>query len=191
MTDEDVKIAQRSNEKGTAAKLSNEKETGPFYLYIMGDSYAQVSEKTGWSREIIIITALHNKWHSKRLALDLADNKESVKHVLKSSMTALLAASAHAITQQSRDVLSGKTAIEDAKFIPKNMKDLEKFVQIMDKVYQLTENFEQPAIQVNIANTGTGTTNVQANEQNPRYPELPSADRMEKFKLLKAKEDTK
>jgi hypothetical protein len=187
MSEEEIRIAQRANEKGTAAKLSFEKETGPFYLYVMGDSYSSVAEKTGWSKEIIIVTALHNKWHSKRLALELADDKESVKHVLKSSMTALLAASAHAITQQSRDVLSGKVSAEDAKFIPKNMKDLEKFVQIMDKVYQLTEALEKPSIQVNIANTGTGTTNVQAVDAAPLA--LPPGDRMEKFKLLKAKED--
>lgn len=184
MSEEDVKLARKALDSGRGFMLSKEKETGPFYLYMMGCSYEDVSEKTGWSRDIIIFTALHEHWHAKKLALELSDDKESVRHVLKQTMSSLLVATAHSIMQQSKDVISGKMLASDSKLIPSNMKDLEKFVMIMDKIYELSAKFEnnQPNINVNIAN-------VQPNAQPSMVTDIAHqalpGDRMGKFKLLK------
>ena len=190
---EEIKNAiGKAKEQGKVVMLADEKAAGPFFLYFLGDSYATVSEKTGWSLDIIGVTAIRNHWYEKKRASSGLDDKDAARNVMKEAASSMLAAVAHTLIAQSRDVLSGKLDASDCKIIPKNMKDLALFMQMVSQIYDLAQKPEMPPnapnFNVNILNNPGSPTQVQSAPIPVALPESTEESRLERFKRLKEME---
>lgn len=187
--DASVKAAiRKSIAEGRAQMLSAEKEAGPFYLYLIGDSYETVAEKTGWSVDVIAITALRFHWYEKKLSCGLSSDDDGAKQVLKSAMSAVLAATAHVLTEQAKNVMSGKIDASECKIIPKSVKELQMFVQTVSQIYEMNEKNEQnQVVNVNIANLPQQQPAVK--EEPMKTIDAAPQDRLSKFRLLRESEE--
>ena len=191
MSTEICESIKKSISESKAQMLGPEKEVGPFYLYLMGDSYESVAEKTGWSLEIIAVTALKFRWYEKKNACSLVSEKEGAKYVLKSAMSAMLAATAHVLTQQSKDVMSGKLDASECRYIPKNVKELQSFMNVVSQIYELnSKNENNQNVTVNIANVGSNQQPAIVAQEDVKVIEAEKVpeDRMSKFRLLRESE---
>jgi hypothetical protein len=190
-TEEMIKAIAQAKDQAKVVMLSHERESGPFFLYFMGDSYSTVSEKTGWGLDVIGVTALRNHWYEKRKITSGLDDKESARKVMKEAASSMLAAVAHTLISQSRDVLSGKLDASECKMIPKNMKDLVLFMQMVSQIYDLAQKPDmqpqQPNVNVQILNNPGSPAQIQAKSSGEVLSlEAPKEEsRLERFKKLK------
>ena len=180
---------RKMTSEGKAQMLGDEKQTGLFYLYLMGDNYSIISEKTGWAVEIVAVTALKYRWYEKKTACDLVNERDGAKYILKCTMSSMLAACAHEIQKQSKDLMSGKIEASECKFLPKNIKELQSFMMIVSQIFELNVKNEN-SVTVNIANVVPQQQSVTAKDdvkviEAEKVPE----NRMDKFKLLRESEN--
>lgn len=195
----EIAAAKSALNRNEVISLSTEKEVGPFYFFIMGESCESIAEKTGWSIEVIVITALYHKWHEKRFSLNCFDDADSAKHILKNTVNAILIATAAAITKQTKEVMAGTREPEECRYMPKSMKDLEKFVTMVSEIYHLSEKAKElPAnavnVQVNVSSPQqlpqqqtTVISNTQDTHLLPQSISSEPLSRKDRLKLLEEK----
>jgi len=176
-------------ERGSAGALSSEKEQVPFMLYLLGNNYAQISEQCGWPVNTIILTAIKNQWYEKKGLLELTEDKEAAKHVLKSAVNSMLATTVAIIMKQMQQIMKGEMDAADCKYIPKDIYGLEKFISVVNQLHKVagTEDKEKNSsvqnVNVNIANLPS----VQA----ARMEELPPPLTVEEYKAIPREERLK
>lgn len=143
--------------------MSSEREQGPFMLYLLGNDYQSISEQCGWPLNVILLTALKNQWFEKKRILDLGDQKEAARHVIKQAVNAMLATTTAVIMKQMQQIMKGELDPADCKYIPKDVYGMEKFLSVAQQLHRLTEksdNSNVHNINVNVANLPPGSANV-------------------------------
>jgi hypothetical protein len=191
-TDKVFASIYRASQEGRIHSLDAEKEVGLFCLYLMGDSYENISEKTGWSLDTVAITALKYRWYEKRGACSVTNESEGAQQVLKGMLSNMLAATAHEISRQTKDIMSGKIDASECKIIPKGVRELQQFVQVVSQVYQLESKKDQQGtvVNVNVAQVSNGQQQVTANTEPIKVIEQAKPeDRLAKFKILRESEE--
>lgn len=118
--------------------LSQEKEVGPFMLYLLGDDIESVAVKCGYPKDIVLATAVHYRWRDKREAL-IQKGKESemVKEIEKNLVNSLLLASWRSISAEVGAVMSGKLDPGKSKFVPQSIAALERLLAMAERVNKL------------------------------------------------------
>lgn len=174
-------------ERGSAGVLSNEKEQVPFMLYLLGNNYAEIAEQCGWPINTIMLTAIRNQWYEKKNLLDLNEEKEAAKHVLKSAVNSMLATTVAVIMKQMQQIMKGELDPADCKYIPKDIYGVEKFMSVVNQLHKVVgDEKEKGSVQnvnVNIANLPSA--------QAARIEELPPPLTVEEYKAIPREERLK
>jgi hypothetical protein len=156
---------RKAVEKGAASTLSAEREQGPFMLYLLGNDYQSIAEQSGWPLNVILFTALKNNWFEKKQMLDLDNQKEAARYVIKQAVNSMLATTTAVIMKQMQQIMKGEIDPADCKYIPKDIYAMEKFLSVAQQLHKLTEKSESSSVQninVNVANLPAGGANVKA-----------------------------
>lgn len=174
-------------ERGSGSVLSNEKEQGPFMLYLLGNNYTQIAEQCGWPVNTILLTAIKNQWFEKKKLLDLNEDKDAAKYVLKSAINSMLATTTAVIMKQMQQIMNGQLNANDCKYIPKDVYALEKFMNVVNHLHKLNEGSAAAGsvqnINVNVANLPTA--------QADRFKDLPPPLTVEEYRNIPREERLK
>lgn len=178
-------------ERGAASVLSGEKEQSAFMLYLLGGTYSEVAEQTGWPLNTVILTSLKHKWYDKKQIVAGIDSKDAARHVLKSIVNSMLATTAAVIAKQMQQVIRGELTLNECKFIPKDIYGLEKFISVVNQIHKLTEKIDNiQNINVNVANLAGGSRVNVSGEEQPKalqsltLDEYNSMSREDRLKIL-------
>ena len=164
--------------KGLLGPLAVEREAGAFMLYCIGNDFADISLKTNFPVDVLYVTAAHYDWIGKSAALRNKLGDFNPLHIQKDLTNSLMITTYLAIQEQLAEVLSGRKKASECPLIPKNIKDLERFMAMISNVYTPET-------------TGNGTTVHAQNVQIINNPEIKQvspekeAERAVKYKVLR------
>lgn len=151
---------------GSISYLSPEKEVGPFMIYLLGDSIDQVAEKTGYPKDIILVTAAHYRWVEKKDALvQTGKESELVRDMEKNLLNMMLMATYKVFSQEIGEVMSGKRKPSDCRFLPSSMQGLGKLLEMVEKANKLVA-VDKPVESQPQASTVVHAHNVQIVQNN-------------------------
>ncbi len=178
---ERVQSLMRTLQQRAVAQLSSEKEPGPFMLYCLGNDLNDIASKTGYPVEVITLTAIYYKWNQKIELFNKVKDK-TPSDIQKDLVNSLLVATYVGISRELGEVIAGKRSAADCKLIPKEIKDLEKLVALVNTANGIVPNPAEPG------KTVVNAQNVQINQQTipeakKEVKEIP--DLSEKSKALK------
>jgi hypothetical protein len=181
-----VELLIKHVKQGAATFLSNDKEKGPFAMYLMGYDYMEIADQSGWPIETIILTSLKYKWFNKKRLLELHDEKEAAQFVLKETVNTMVAATVQVIERDMQKLMRGE--INESKYIPKDIYSMEKFLNIVGQLnnFGYADKKQVQNINVNVANL-QGQTKISADEtQMPQISmeEYTKLSREERLQLL-------
>jgi hypothetical protein len=155
--------------KGEIAQLSSDKESGPFMLFLMGDTLETVANKTSYPLDIIYLTAIYYNWPNKVKAIaEMAENsseKDPMTHkVQKDLINSILIATYIAMQKELGDVISGRLEARKCRLIPNNIHSLEKLIN-------MASTLSNPAQQATV-NQGTiiQGQNIQVIQEEKKKP---------------------
>jgi len=188
MAHSQLSTLRKELERGSGGILSNEKEQGPFMLYLLGNNYTQISEQCGWPINTILLTAIKNQWYEKKQLLNLNEDKEAAQYVLKSAVNTMLATTTAVIMKQMQEIMRGELKPADCKYIPKDIYGLEKFMSVVNQLHKITTVDDKDKghvqnVNVNIANLPTA--------QAERLQSLPPPLTVEEYKSIPREERLK
>lgn len=151
--------------------LSQEKEVGPFMLYLLGDDIEAVAQKCGYPKDIVLATAVQYRWRDKREAL-IQKGKESelIKEVEKNLVNSLLLVTWRVITAEVGAVMSGKLDPAQSKFVPTSMQALERLLGMVERVNKLMatdvpQEPQKPTTVVHAQNVQINQTEISPEER--------------------------
>lgn len=145
--------------------LSPEKEGGPFLLYCCGDSFEVVSLKTNYPIEVVLLTAMQYKWHTKANLLQKTLADGGLLDIQKDMAKMLLIATHTSIQKQLGDVIAGRLDPDKCALIPKSIKGLNELMTMVNGITDKVKEIENPSPkQVPITVHGT---NIQINHGAP------------------------
>ncbi len=158
ITEEAWDAAKRHAETN-GQKLSKELEQSCFYYYSMGDTLEEVSSKLEIPLGMLAYTALHYDWHKRKFLLDNAKpgSRMSKAETAAADLVAdAIVATAAVYRHMLADVIKNPEKAEDCPLIPRNVKEMQVLLQLL-QVSQPKSNIPPaPAVNVNIANMGGG-----------------------------------
>lgn len=136
ITPEDHQKALKLRTAGASAPLSPDKEVGPFMLFLIGADVEEVAVKTGYPKDVVLLTAIQYKWQEKRdMLIESGKEAELIKDMEKGLVNNLLLATYHKITREVAEVVSGKR--EDSVYIPKSIQSLQRLLDMVEKANKL------------------------------------------------------
>lgn len=145
--------------RGQTAPLPSDKETGPFLLYVLGDSVEQVAQKTGIPVDVVYLTAISYHWSEKREELARKGNVQLITALQKDLINNLLVATQASIIRQVGEVMSGRLPPEKCSLIPRSLHGLKTLMEMVTQINQLVASNE-----TNKPQTVIQAQNVQVNQ---------------------------
>lgn len=164
------------------APLTQEKEVGPFLLFVLGDSVEEIAIKTGTPRDVMYLTYLKYNWEEKRTELQKSGQVSVISALQKQMVNYLLLATNTTISKQVAQVMSGALAPEKCPLIPRSLHGLKLLLELVKEVNQV--NQPQTTNTTNVIHA----QNVQVNQQLPaaKEPVIDLEDKLDA--LVRAKE---
>lgn len=156
---DEVERLKRLAAVNSISYLSPDKESTPFMLYCMGDTFEEIALKTNLPEAVVKVTAMKYEWHEKSRLYRM-----DVDEVKKDIAKMVLAATHIAVKKELSDVLSGK--LKSSSLIPKNVASLEKLMDLVDTVHGVVQPAKPKA-----GGTVIQAQNVQINNNAVEYPE--------------------
>ena len=141
--------------------LVQEKEVGPFLLFVLGDSVEEVANKTGTPKDVMYLTYLKYNWEEKRAELNKQGQVAVISALQKQAINYLLVATNLSITRQVAQVMSGALPAEKCSLIPRSLHGLKLLLELAKEVNQINQPQNTNTTNVIHAN------NVQVNQQIP------------------------
>lgn len=186
-----IDALKKELERGSGSVLSTEREQGPFMLYLLGNSYLDIASQSGWPLNVILLTSLKNKWFEKKSMLELEDQKEAARHVIKQAVNAMLATTTAVIMKQMQQIMKGELDPAECKYIPKDVYGMEKFLSVAQQLHKLTEKSDNKSIHninVQVANLPPGVRQTEEIKELPptalTLDEYNAMPREERLKIL-------
>lgn len=174
--DERIKAGDSQMALAKTAYLSQEQETAPFLLFLMGDSLEEIADKTNYPKEILAVTAKQYGWIARKDAF-AKEGRSVPAEIQKNLVNSLLVATYIAVQQELSLVMRGERDPAQTKFVPKNIGALQTLIQMVNTVNNIENKTKAPTIKGN---------NVQVNfgpgEAQPSVPQT-------KEELLRAMAD--
>lgn len=130
---ERVESLKRMLAQKAVSHLSPERESGPFLLYCLGDDINTIAAKTSFPIEVIALTAMYYKWNEKIELYNKIRDKNPAE-IQKDLVNSLLVATYVGISRELGDVIAGKKDAAECKLIPREIKDLEKLIAMVQSV---------------------------------------------------------
>lgn len=107
-------------------------------LFLLGDDIENVALKTGYPKDVILITAAHYRWREKRdMLVEQGKEGELIKDVEKAMLNQLLMATYKAVTNEVGQILAGKMGADQSRFIPGSMQGLQRLLEMIEKANKL------------------------------------------------------
>lgn len=159
--------------------LSPEKEGGPFLLYCCGDDLEKIALKTNYPIEVILLTAMQYKWHTKTSLLQKTLSDNGLLDIQKDMAKMILVATQTSIQKQLGDVIAGRLDPEKCQLIPKTIKGLNELMSMVNGITDKIKDLENPPQAPQAAIT-VQATNVQINQGNPE-PQKTKLDRLKEL----------
>lgn len=128
----------------TISYLSPDKEAGPFLLYTTGSSLEEITLKTGYPADIILLTAIYYKWEEKAKALGMSNSEGASREIQKDLLNTLLIATTLSVKRQLGEVIAGRLDPDKVPLIPKNPASLEKLMAMLNALQEVPEAAPQP-----------------------------------------------
>lgn len=142
--------------------LSQENETGPFLLFLMGDTIEQIADKTKTPKEVLAVTARQHNWLARKEAF-AASGRNVPGEIQKGLVNMILATTYLAVKDELAMVMKGERDPSQTKFVPKNIAALQTLIEMVNTVNAADDGKQRtkaPSIsgdkvQVNIYGDGT------------------------------------
>ncbi len=154
--DKAIALGDQTLALAKAFPLSQESETAPFLLFLLGETLEQISEKTNYPKETLALTARKYNWISRKTAF-AGEQETVVSQIQKNIVNTLLVASSIAIQKELAMVISGEIDATQCKFIPKNVSGLRQLIDLSNIVNRIAAPGSVPIhgenIQVNFGTT--------------------------------------
>jgi hypothetical protein len=132
----DYEKVRRLVTKGSASPLSNERETGPFLMFLAGDTLDEIAYKQQIPRDVLEVTAVHYDWEKKRQLF--GSTGLSLESVLQKKIAMTLMITAYTqVMKDMADVAAGRKEAKDCLFIPKNTSGLGQLIEFMKLANEL------------------------------------------------------
>lgn len=162
--------------------LPQEKEVGPFLLFVLGDSLDDISSKCGIPKDIVFLTYLKYNWEDKRVELSKQGNVSVISALKKRTLNYLMLATSSVIDKQVAQVLSGALPAEKCPLIPRSLHAYKLLSELHDEVNK------EPVVQQPSTTNVIHAQNVQVNQQLPAAKE-PEVDKLHAMKLMAGEKD--
>lgn len=159
------------------APLTQEKEVGPFLLFVLGDSVEDVANKTGTPKDVMYLTYLKYNWEGKRAELNKQGQVAVISALQKQAINYLLVATNVSITRQVALVMSGALPAEKCSLIPRSLHGLKLLLELAKEVNNM------PCDKAGSTTNVIHAQNVQVNQQIPAAKE-PVIDLEDKLDAL-------
>lgn len=142
--------------------LSLETETGPFLLFLMGDSITAIADKVQYPKEVLAVTARTNNWVERKAAFT-ATGINVPGEIQKNLVNMILATTYLAVKGELAMVMKGERDASQTRFVPKNIGALQTLIEMVNSVNSLesdgkgkgkTPSISGDNVQVNIYGEG-------------------------------------
>lgn len=178
----DVSRIERLVASNQTAPLPQEKEVGPFLLFVLGDSVEEVASKTGTPKDVMYLTYLKYNWEEKRDELNKHGQVAVISALQKQAINYLLVATNLSITRQVAQVMSGALPPEKCPLIPRSLHGLKLLLELAKEVNNMSP--EKAPNTTNVIHA----QNVQVNQQLPAATEAEQSPEDRLASLLAVRE---
>jgi hypothetical protein len=166
LSDKKIQELNQAIARGTIGPMTADKEGNLFLLYAMGDSIDEITDSTGYPKDIILVTAMRYDWPTRRKKMRLTTPEDTATDISKKIVNGIQMATWLAVKEQIADVVSGRKRPSQCSLIPKNIHGLQKLMEMITVM-------NNPAV----ASIRPGGTVVQAeNVQINHNHNLPAAE---------------
>lgn len=174
------------------SKLSKELEQSCFYYYSMGDTLEEVSNKLDLPLGVLTYTALHYEWFKRKFILNNAKpgSRMSRAEIAASDLVAdAIIATAAVYRHKLAEVIKNPSKAEDCPLIPRNIKEMQVLLQLLEVSQPKNIHSQAPSVNVNIANMGGPPPQVLADHDtlealSASKDESPDLARIDVLKML-------
>lgn len=108
-------------------------------LYMMGMSYDGIAQKLNAKHDVIYLSSSWYGWYEKREETRGADESTVISRILKNVLNIMLAGSAAAVEEELSKVATGEIEYEKARFLPKNIKELQNLITMVKEAHQIVD----------------------------------------------------
>lgn len=192
-TDEQFSLAKEVAVK-VGSRLPSQVEQSAFYFYYMGSSWEEIANKLNIPIGVLLYTAIYYNWPERKKLVTSVRAGEKVTRADAAAIdliTDTIVATSAIYKTQLAEVIKDPSAAKSCPLIPKNFKDLQVLLQMLQSLQSRDVDTTQskgaaPIVNVNVANLQQGEkqksyVETQVIEQ---LPEESDAERMQILELL-------
>jgi hypothetical protein len=146
---------------GKTAPLTLDKETGPFFLFVLGDSIEEVAVKSGTPKDVMYLTYLAYNWEGRRTELLRQGSTQMIATLQKQLVNNLLVATTKCVMKQVTDIMSGSGDPEKCPMVPRSLSGLRTLMDMVIMANKLVAPEDAPS---KPGTTVINANNVQVNQ---------------------------
>lgn len=141
--------------------LSDEHERAAYMWFAAGRSLKDISSITGFPEGTVVITAIYHQWHERKIqlleSLKETGNKKAIENIVQDNLNSMFFLTIMVAQRDIQDVFMGRKDANQCSFMPNNMNELQKFIQMVMQANNLNNL---------LASQGKTNTNININNAN-------------------------